>query len=237
MEGSKTGIHEALANVMLDVDHVAKRDRNSHQNFTFRGIDAVVNAVGPALRKNKVIVVPQVQSCNYELVQTTTGKNTTSCRMIVDYTFYAEDGSFIVARVAAEAFDSGDKATPKAMSVAFRTALLQALALPTDEPDPDSQSYERVSEAAVPTRRAARSRAARDVAAVNVPTQETGVPTRAFDFTEVAMAIDATDSMDALKAIYDRSVPHLDVQFTLNDRTTTLRTLVLEQKAELEGRL
>jgi hypothetical protein len=37
----------------------------------------------------------------------------------------------------------GDKAAPKAMSVAFRTALLQALALPTDEPDPDSQSFER----------------------------------------------------------------------------------------------
>ena len=46
-------------------------------------------------------------------------------------------------RVAAEAWDSGDKAAPKAMSVAFRTALLQALALPTDDPDPDSQSYER----------------------------------------------------------------------------------------------
>jgi hypothetical protein len=29
------------------------------------------------------------------------------------------------------------------MSVAFRTALLQTLSLPTDEPDPDSQSYER----------------------------------------------------------------------------------------------
>ena len=29
------------------------------------------------------------------------------------------------------------------MSVAFRIALLQALALPTDEPDPDSYSYER----------------------------------------------------------------------------------------------
>ena len=39
--------------------------------------------------------------------------------------------------------DSGDKATPKAMSVAFRIALLQALALPTDEPDPDSYAYER----------------------------------------------------------------------------------------------
>ena len=39
--------------------------------------------------------------------------------------------------------DGGDKATAKAMSVAFRIALLQALALPTSEPDPDSTSYER----------------------------------------------------------------------------------------------
>jgi thermostable 8-oxoguanine DNA glycosylase len=31
------------------------------------------------------------------------------------------------------------------MSVAFRTALLQALSLPTDEADPDSSSYERSS--------------------------------------------------------------------------------------------
>ena len=44
--------------------------------------------------------------------------------------------------VAAEAFDSGDKATAKAMSVALRTFLLQLLALPTDEPDPDSFTYE-----------------------------------------------------------------------------------------------
>src|SRR5690606_40176303 len=42
-----------------------------------------------------------------------------------------------------EAMDSGDKATPKAMSVAMRVALLQALCIPTDEPDVDSQSYER----------------------------------------------------------------------------------------------
>jgi len=41
--------------------------------------------------------------------------------------------------------DSGDKATAKAMSVAFRTALLQSLSLPTDEVDPDATSYERSS--------------------------------------------------------------------------------------------
>lgn len=140
-----SAIYAALAAVMADCDHVAKRDRNTQQNFAFRGIDAVVNAVGPILRKHKVIVTPALISVDYTPVTLSGGKVATSCRVVVAYTFYAEDGSSLAAQVAAEAFDLGDKATPKAMSVAFRTALLQALALPTDEPDPDSQSYERVA--------------------------------------------------------------------------------------------
>lgn len=140
---AKPSIYEALAAVMADCDHVAKRDRNTQQNFTFRGIDAVVNAVGPVLRKHAVIVVPQVQSESYSVVQTTNGKAQTACRVRVRYRFFGPAGDDIVCEVVGEAWDSGDKATPKAMSVAFRTALLQALALPTDEADPDSQTYER----------------------------------------------------------------------------------------------
>lgn len=136
-------IYTALAAVMADCDHVAKRDRNEHQRFLFRGIDAVVNAVGPVLRKHGVMVVPNVEHVTYDQVSTSTGKPATACRVLATYTFYAPDGSSIDTRVAAEAWDNGDKAAPKAMSVAFRTALLQALALPTDEPDPDSQTYER----------------------------------------------------------------------------------------------
>lgn len=135
-------IYAALAAVMADCKSVAKRDRNEHQRFLFRGIDAVVNAVGPILREHGVIVVPSVQTVTYEEVKTSTGKPATACRVVADYVFYATDGSNITTTVAAEAWDNGDKAAPKAMSVAFRTALLQALALPTDEPDPDHHVYE-----------------------------------------------------------------------------------------------
>ncbi len=149
-----TTIYTALAAVMADCDHVAKRDRNTQQNFTFRGIDAVVNAVGPVLRKHAVIVAPNVERVDYEPVESKSGNRGTACRILATYTFYGPDGSSIDCRVAGEAMDWGDKATPKAMSVAFRTALLQALALPTDDPDPDAQSYE-----AAPERRAERLRA------------------------------------------------------------------------------
>src|SRR5690606_34079164 len=60
-----------------------------------------------------------------------------------------------------EAMDSGDKATSKAMSVAFRTALIQALALPTDEPDPAESTYQR-SDAPVDNR----AQAKRDLVAL-----------------------------------------------------------------------
>jgi hypothetical protein len=139
-------IIKRLSSVMEAVGGVSKSERNAQQGFSFRGIDAVVNAVSPALRKEGVVVVPRVIDSTYETV--VVGKNQTSmghARVTVEYAFYAGDGSQISCIVAAESMDSGDKATAKAMSVAFRTALLQALCLPTDEMDPDHQVYERSS--------------------------------------------------------------------------------------------
>jgi hypothetical protein len=139
-------IYVALAAVMKSVRAVGKDGWNDHQKFKFRGIDGVVNAVGPALREHGVIVVPEVLSVAYDSVQTSTGKTNTACRVQVAYTFWGPDGTSITACVPGESWDAGDKSCPKAMSVAFRTALLQALALPTDEPDPDEHTYERAAE-------------------------------------------------------------------------------------------
>ena len=136
-------IYADLAKVMRSVDHVGKGDFNSHQKFNFRGIDGVLNAVGPALREHNVVVYPRLHDVTYEEVKTSGGKASTACRVVVDYIFASVDGSTVETRVAAESWDTGDKAMPKAMSVAMRTALIQALALPTDEPDPDSFTYTR----------------------------------------------------------------------------------------------
>jgi hypothetical protein len=131
-------IFAALSNVMRDLRAVAKRDRQEQAHYLFRGVDAVVNAVGPVLRDHSVLVIPQVQDVAYEAVKTSTGKPSTACRVTVEYVFIAPDGSQLTARVIGEAWDSADKAAPKAMAVAWRTALIQALALPTDDVDPDA---------------------------------------------------------------------------------------------------
>ena len=137
-------IQQALADVMRAVGGIAKKDRNQSQGFNFRGIDAVVNAVSPALQKYGVLVIPSVDDYEYSTVEI--GKNRTAmghAKVKVTYSFIGPKGDAIRATVVAEAMDAGDKASAKAMSVAFRTALLQALCLPTDEIDPDANSYER----------------------------------------------------------------------------------------------
>jgi hypothetical protein len=139
-----TGIFTAMQEVMKEVGAVRKAERNTHQNFNFRGIDAVINAVSPAFRKHGVFCTPTVVDSTYESVQV--GQNRTNmghARVTVRYTFHATDGSSISATVSAESMDSGDKATAKAMSVAYRTALLQTLCLPTDDVDPDAETYVR----------------------------------------------------------------------------------------------
>jgi hypothetical protein len=138
---------DVIIAVMREVEGLAKRDKNTAQGFNFRGIDAVMNAVGPALRKHGGFVVPKVMGLQHDTMTAKNGGALNVVRLNVDYSVYGDEGEPITGAVAAEAFDSGDKATAKAMSVAYRTFLLQLLCLPTDETDPDAESYEVVETA------------------------------------------------------------------------------------------
>jgi len=133
---------EVILAVMQEVQGVAKRDRNSAQGFNFRGIDAVMNKVGPALRNAGGFILPEIKEATHSTALTAKGSAINVCHLTVQFGIYGLDGEPVVGSVQAEAFDSGDKATAKAMSVALRSFLLQVLALPTDEPDPDSFTYE-----------------------------------------------------------------------------------------------
>ena len=151
--GETPTVVQALSAVMADVRAVAKKERNTSQGggFYFRGIDAVVNAVGPALRTHGVVVTPHLDHIDRREGRTSKGGTLNYVAVIVTYTFTGPAGDTMTATVPGEAFDSGDKATAKAMSVAFRTCLLQALTLPTDEADPDADVYDATVQTAAPT--------------------------------------------------------------------------------------
>ena len=57
------------------------------------------------------------------------------------YTFFASDGSNFETTVI-EGMDSGDKAANKAMAVAHKYALLQALCITEDMVDPDREAHD-----------------------------------------------------------------------------------------------
>lgn len=137
-------VQRALARVMADVRAVGKGDYNDEDGFAFRGIDAIVNAVAPALRKHGVIVAPTVKDVTVESVNL--GEHRAAfphIRVTVRYRWFGPAGDHIDCTVVGEAIDTGDKGIAKAMSVAWRIALLQTLALPTNEPDPDASTYRR----------------------------------------------------------------------------------------------
>ena len=136
---------QSILGVMAEVSTVGTEGWNERQKVKFRGVDAVVNAVGPALRKVGGFVTPgRIVDKQYEHGATASGKPTVEVKLTVQYSWYGTDGGEpVVSEVASEAMDMSDKATAKAMSVAFRTYLLQTLMLPTDDPDPDSEYIER----------------------------------------------------------------------------------------------
>lgn len=143
MAEQKQKIYEAIVGVMKDVGVVGKNDKNKQQGFMYRGIDAVMNALQPAMIKNKLFVVPEVLNEERTERQTQKGGVLFFTRLTVKYTFLAEDGSSVSAVVIGEAMDSGDKATNKAMSIAYKYACFQVFCIPTEEmQDPDAECHE-----------------------------------------------------------------------------------------------
>lgn len=136
-------IYAAISAAMADISAIAKDKYNQQQGFKFRGIDDVMNALKPILTKNKIFTVPQVLEQTRESKVTTKGGELRYSLLKIAVRFYTTDGSFVEAVTLGEGMDSGDKASNKAMAIAYKYALFQVFCIPTEETtDPDSESYE-----------------------------------------------------------------------------------------------
>ena len=135
-------IYKAITAIMSEMDAIGKDHTNKQQgNFKYRGIDDVMNALHPLLIKHKVFLVPEILEQTREERTTKAGGNLIYSICKIKYTFYAEDGSKIESIVIGEGMDSGDKATNKAMAVAFKYVCFQVFCIPTGD-DPDAESHE-----------------------------------------------------------------------------------------------
>jgi hypothetical protein len=132
-------IYAALAKCMAEVGHIGKERKNQAQGYQFRGIDDVMAHCQSVLATNGVVVVAEVLEREREILTTQKGGTMASVRLLVAHTFFAKDGSFVVATTLGEAMDSGDKASNKAMSAALKYALTETLMIPTYEADRDTE--------------------------------------------------------------------------------------------------
>lgn len=129
----ENGIYKAIAAVLSDVGAVGKDGQNAFDKYRYRSIDAVMNAMHPAMAKYGVFVMPEVLEQSREERGSRNGGVLIYSVIKVRYTFYAEDGSSLTATVIGEGMDKGDKSVNKAMSAAFKYALFQVFCIPTDE--------------------------------------------------------------------------------------------------------
>jgi hypothetical protein len=113
---------------------ISKDRENRQQGFSFRGIDQVYNALAPMLAKHGLVILPRITERT--VTERTTAKGGVLFYVVVkaEFDFVAtEDGSKHTVITYGEAMDSGDKATNKAMSIAYKYAAFQAFCIPTEQ--------------------------------------------------------------------------------------------------------
>jgi len=124
---------------------ISKDNINQAQRYKFRGIDDVYNALAPLLSKYGLCMLPEVMERT--VVERVNQKGTALFYITVKvkYTFVAaEDGSKHEVIVYGEAMDSGDKATNKALSAAYKYAALQVFCIPVEGDNDTENSHHEV---------------------------------------------------------------------------------------------
>ena len=139
-------VYAAISEVAAKIskEGIGKDRNNQQQNYKFRGIDDMYNALAPLLATAGLVILPRVVS--HKIDERTTQKGTPLFCAFVDVEFdfvSAKDGSKHTCRLTGEAMDMADKATNKAMSAAYKYLCMQAFCIPTEgDNDADATTHE-----------------------------------------------------------------------------------------------
>jgi hypothetical protein len=159
-------VHVAWSRVMGEVQWIAKANRTtSGSQYSYRGVDLVLDAVAPALRKHGVIVMPVKVAPEYTVINTTKGSAMNYCRVVAAFAIVGPRGDVLSApndagvlvpllgEAIGEGFDTGDKSSMKAQSVALREFYIKALAVPVSRPaaDPEHGEQHQIAGPKAPT--------------------------------------------------------------------------------------
>ncbi len=137
----RLNLRQKLAEVRRRIGYIQKRGHNERLNYSYVTAADIAGSVGDILSELGVVVIPCLENITYESA-TGRGETTRMARVVMAYTFSDVDsGEEIVAKVAGQGLDSGDKAPYKAMTGALKYALLQSFLLATGD-DPEDERME-----------------------------------------------------------------------------------------------
>lgn len=139
-------VYQSISLISAELSHegISKDRSNQQQGYKFRGIDDCLNALAPLLSKNNLVILPEVLEREVVERQTKNGGALFYVTVKVKYVFVnSEDDSRHDVVTYGEAMDSADKATNKAMSAAYKYAVIQAFCIPTEgENDADAVTHD-----------------------------------------------------------------------------------------------
>ena len=139
-------VYQAISAVQKDLSTQGiSKDRKNTQGsgYAFRGIDDVYNALAPFLAKHGLCILPRVLHRESVERQSKAGGALFYITVEVEFDLVAADGSKHTIKTFGEAMDSGDKATNKAMSAAYKYACMQSFCIPTEgDNDADAQTHQ-----------------------------------------------------------------------------------------------
>lgn len=145
-------IHEAIANVMAEVDYVqkTKAKEGTGIKYAIKSEEAILDKIRPKMLKQGIVMYPGKVSDEFHSNFTTTrsdGTKTEWNRIVARFTyvfFHVPSKTFVEVQMLGEGADTSDKASNKAMTVSKKYAILEAFLLITGNDPDEEESPERV---------------------------------------------------------------------------------------------
>lgn len=112
---------------------IGKTRNNAQQGYKFRGVDEVMNTFAPILADEGLYLRPRFTERTVSERVNTKGTPLFYVTVKAEFDFANADGETVtVGPFFGEAMDSADKATNKAMAVAFKYAMFQTFCVPLE---------------------------------------------------------------------------------------------------------
>lgn len=115
----------------MAAEGIPKAHTNPNDQYLYRSIDDVLGRLAPLLARHRLCVLPRILKLKRADGLEASQAFLTRVHVLIAYDLVSSrDGSSHTINAPGEALDSSDKATAKAMSAAFKSAMLQTFCVP-----------------------------------------------------------------------------------------------------------